>query len=74
MKITYSKGVNAVYIYLRPEIEDKKTSHGIVDKTTGDWPIHFDWSKDGKLLGIEIMDADREMNIDYIKKVDFVEI
>jgi len=54
MKITYDKTADAIYIYLLPEPKD---SWGIVDETTGLWPFHFDYTKDGKLFGIEVMDA-----------------
>lgn len=74
MKIEYDEQSDAVYIYLRPEAADPKTNSGIVAKTEGDWPVHFDFSKDGKLLGIEIMDASITVDIEYLKKLEFVDV
>jgi uncharacterized protein YuzE len=72
MKITYDKSVNALYFYLRPEAANPKKNRGIVAKTKGSWPVHLDFSKEGQLLGIEIMDADHLVNISYIKKLKFI--
>jgi uncharacterized protein YuzE len=73
MKITYDKKADAVYIYTMPETTDPKTAFGIVARTEGDWPVHLDFSKDGKLLGVEIMDASGTINIEYLRTLDFVE-
>ncbi len=73
MKITYDKSIDALYIYLRPETTEEKKNHDIVAETKGTWPVHLDFSKDGKLFGIEIMDASKVIDIKYLKKLEFVE-
>jgi uncharacterized protein YuzE len=53
MKITYDKSSDAAYIQF--DIEDaEKLEH---DHVEGEWPINIDISKDGKVMGIEILDA-----------------
>jgi uncharacterized protein YuzE len=51
MKITYDPEVDALYIELRPAgpegVETRETSEG----------IYLDFGPDGKLVGIEILDA-----------------
>ena len=74
MKIEYDGSADAIYIYLIPEATNKKKRHGIVYQTGGDWPIHLDFTKDGRLVGIEIMDASKTINIDYLKKFKFERI
>ena len=51
MKLKYDKESDAAYIHL------KEVAPGEVVDTQGDWPIHIDSTKDGTVVGIEIMDA-----------------
>ena len=74
MKITYDKSVDALYIYLRPEAANKHRNKGIVARTEGEWPIHLDFSKEGDLLGIEIIGASHLVNLGYLKKLKFERI
>lgn len=74
MKITYDKEANAVYIYLNPKAANKSKNKGIVARTEGNWPIHLDFSKNDELLGIEIMDASKIVNLSYLKKLEFKRI
>ena len=53
MKFEYDKEVDAAYIYLEDSIEEKG-----VDKTIElDDKVVLDFDKNGKLLGIEILNA-----------------
>jgi uncharacterized protein YuzE len=58
MKITYDKSTDAAYIYLKDRIEG-----GAVAKTYCCDPlevngqIHLDFDKQGKLIGIEVLNA-----------------
>jgi uncharacterized protein YuzE len=60
MKITHDKSTDATYIYLTDGIEA-----GGVEKTYCCDPlevngqIHLDFDKQGKLIGIEVLDASR---------------
>ena len=51
MKITYDAEVDAMYIELRP------AGDGGVETKEADEGIHLDFGADGKLVGIEILDA-----------------
>jgi len=71
MRITYDKEADAVYIYL---LSGNKNKPEIVSETKGEWPIHIDFSKEGKLVGIEILQASQIVNIDNLKKLKFQRI
>lgn len=66
MRVTYDKEADAVYIYL-----SEKSN---VFKSKGEWPINFDLSKEGKLIGIEILQASQIVDIDNLKKIKFEKI
>ena len=70
MRITYDISANAVYIYLQPK---EKHIRGIVKDRKGDYPINLDLMEDGKLFGIEILEANTMVDIENLKKIDFVE-
>lgn len=56
MKITFDKEADAVYIYL------KDISQGEVDKTISlNESINIDLDKEGKALGIEVLDASKNL-------------
>jgi len=67
MRITYDKKANALYIYLL-QIPVLKT-FGIIKKTEGDWPIHFDYTKDNKLFGIEILESKQYFSEKTLEKI-----
>ncbi len=67
MKITYDKSIDALYVYIL-EISLLKTFK-IVKKTEGDWPIHFDFTKDNQLFGIEILESKRYFSKQTLDKI-----
>jgi len=71
MKITYDKEADAIYIYFIPESEIKA---GIVSKTKGEWPVQVDFSKDDKIVGVEILQASQILCINELKKLKFEKI
>ena len=71
MRIVHDKVADAIYINIAPVMDDEEKSKGIVTEMKGDYPFNFDFSKDGKLLGIEILDASKNVNIKYLKKLKF---
>ena len=56
MKITYDKKADAAYIKL-----NNKSSYQSSKKITGD--VLVDYAKDGTVVGIEVLDASRNMPI-----------
>jgi len=58
MDIYYDNEVDAVYIQLGDE-----SPEGVVEISEG---VHIDLTRDGKLVGIEILTASQKMNIDTI--------
>ena len=54
MKFEYDRDVDAAYIYLQHPIKD-----GEVKNTVELDNINLDYDKDGKLVGIEILNASR---------------
>lgn len=55
MKIYYDKDVDAVYIKLEDLIPD-----GVLEITEG---VNLDTTSDNKIVGIEILDASKKINI-----------
>lgn len=58
MKVTYDKDVDAIYIALttlKPE--------GVVEVAEG---INIDVTEDGKIVGIELLDASEKISIDTL--------
>ena len=64
MKLEYDKEVNAAYIYLEDKIKD-----GEVKKTIElNDDIILDFDVNGKLLGIEVLNASKILNKELILK------
>jgi len=62
MKVTYDKSVDAAYIYFTDNYEPgevKKTYP--CDPTEVKGMINLDFDKDGRLIGIEVMDASKKL-------------
>ncbi len=64
MKIEYDKEVDAGYIYLVNEIKEGEA----VKTIELDQNIILDFNKEGKLLGIEILNASKVLNKDVLLK------
>ena len=64
MKVTYDKEVDAVYIEFASVQELGQYS----DKTQGEWPINVNITKDGTLMGIEILEASTILSQDFLDK------
>ncbi len=58
MKITYDKEADAAYIYLEGSIEDGEAKKTVELNDN----IIVDFDKEGKLLGIEILNASKILN------------
>jgi len=62
MKVTYDRRVDAAYIQLAVEIEDdgvEKTY--LCDPVEVDGQIHLDFDSEGRLVGIEVLDASKKL-------------
>ncbi|MCK4819992.1 DUF2283 domain-containing protein [bacterium] len=58
MKVAYDKEVDAIYIQL-----SKLKPEGVVEVTDG---INIDVTSDGKIVGIELLDATHKVSIDTL--------
>jgi uncharacterized protein YuzE len=58
MRVTYDKEVDAVYIQL-----SNIGSDGVIEVSEG---INIDVSSDGKIVGIELLDASRKVSLDAL--------
>ncbi len=61
MKITYDKKVDAMYI----ELNNKATYHKS-HKITDD--VLVDYAKDGKIIGVEVLDASKNIVLPQLKE------
>ncbi len=58
MKFTYDKDTDAAYIYLDDSIKEREAKKTIELNDN----IILDFDKNGKLIGIEILDASKTLN------------
>jgi uncharacterized protein YuzE len=58
MKVTYDKDVDAIYIALTP-----LKPEGVIEVAEG---INIDVTEDGKIVGIELLDASEKVSIDAL--------
>lgn len=58
MKITYDKEADAAYVYLKYPMEDGEAKKTVEISDN----IIFDYDKDGKLIGVEILAASKVLN------------
>jgi uncharacterized protein YuzE len=58
MKITYDKDVDAVYIQL-----SRQQPEGVIEVADG---INIDVSSDGKIVGIELLDAREKVSLESL--------
>ncbi len=71
MKITYDKQTDSIYVYCLPK---KYQGKGMAKNTVPllDYPnVILDFTENRKLLGIEILDASKIIDLEYLKKVEF---
>ncbi len=60
LRVTYDSEANAAYIYLVPEIEFGGVARTVpVDGGDQPWVVNLDVDSEGRLLGIEVLDARR---------------
>jgi uncharacterized protein YuzE len=64
MTIHYNSTTDLLYIRLEPEM------HEVVNKRVSD-DVVLDMGKDDKIIGIEIMDASRHINLDKLMPVEY---
>ena len=62
MKITYDKEADAVYIYFKEIAEGE-----VVQTISLNESVNIDLGKDGKTLGIEILNASKNLPINTLK-------
>ncbi len=66
MKVTYDPYADAVYIQLTPKGQDVRTH------MFENW-IAVDVGVDDAVVGFEILDASKSLDLDELKKLDFIE-
>ncbi len=65
MKVEYDKEADAAYIYLKESIEDGEAKKTITAKDD----IIFDLDEKGKILGIEILNASKNLDKEIIQLI-----
>jgi Protein of unknown function (DUF2283). len=73
MKIRYDRSVNAAYIYLVSQIEPgqvKNQYHCDIKKVRG--MINLDFDSEGRLLGIEVLDADHFLSKELLDQAEII--
>ena len=60
LRVTYDAEANAAYVYLVPEIKPGGVARTVpVDGGAHPWMVNLDVGSDGRILGIEVLDARR---------------
>lgn len=73
LKITYDRIANAANIYLMPEYYGKHVSYTyLCDPSEIHGMIYLDFDEDGKLTGIEIIDADKFLHKELLDMADII--
>ena len=67
MKITYDKEADAAYIYFK-EVSTEEVSQTISLNDS----VNIDLDKDGKTLGIEILDATKNLPANALKSIALI--
>ena len=65
MKITYDKEADAVYIYVKYPI---KRGESQTQLPLDDYPVILDFDKKDRLLGIEVLNASKVLNKEFLKE------
>lgn len=66
MRVTFDRNANAAYIYLR-EIEP---GGAYKTEVMEDAPIHLDFDKQGRLIGIEVLQATKYLPEEVIRRAE----
>ena len=70
MRITYDRDANAAYIHLTDaELEPGRTTSSAALPPGIDGFVALDW-KDDRLVGIEILDADKRLRPDLLEQAE----
>jgi uncharacterized protein YuzE len=65
MKIEIDKEANAAYIYVKTQIDDGEVAKTIEVNDS----IILDFNKDGKLIGIEVLNASKNLTKDFLSSI-----
>lgn len=65
MKITYDKTADAIYIYLSDEERNSSYTY-LCDPKEVRGMINLDFNKEGRLIGIEVLDAKNKLPAGFI--------
>ena len=68
MKVTYDKSANAVYIYVKATIKAGEAVKQIVVEHNDN--IILDFDKNGKLLGVEVLDARETLTPELLRNAE----
>ena len=68
MRVDYSKNSDSAYIYLKDNIGDGEVKMTYpCDPLDVNGMINLDFDKDGKLIGIEVLDASKKLPKELLK-------
>jgi uncharacterized protein YuzE len=71
MKVQYDPTADAAYIYLDPAHEGIRVARTVpCDPTEAGAEINLDFDADGRLLGIEVLDASRHLASELLDAAD----
>lgn len=72
LRVRYSRAGDAAYIYLRPIEPGGAVRQEIVDGVA-EGNVILDFDRDGRLVGIEVLDASRFLPADLLAAADSID-
>jgi uncharacterized protein YuzE len=70
LRVTYDAEVDAAYIYFVPEIGSGGVDRTVcVDEQEIGGMVNLDLDPDGRVLGVELLDASAKLPLDLLKKL-----
>ena len=61
MRVTFDRGANAAYIYLKNVERGEAARQHVIDEKHGPGMIVLDFDEKGRLIGIEVLDATKAL-------------
>lgn len=62
LRVTYDDTADAAYIYFVPELEAGDVARTVpVDGGDDPWIVNFDVDSNGRIIGLEVLDASRRL-------------
>jgi uncharacterized protein YuzE len=70
VRVTFDRGANAAYIYLKKSSPGESARQHVVDEQHTRGMIVLDFDKKGRLIGIEVLDATQALPQGFLDRAE----